>query len=358
MYALCSAILLIALSLAVPDANTSLFIYDKLFANESRLQNKFSGKRIWITGASSGIGEELAKQLYKYGANLIISGRRESELNRVKSLCEGSIDNNRSSAKNPNNIAVLAFDVTDSDEMISEIATNASDNFNGIDILILNAGAGQLTPAVDASFSNTRKLMEVNYMGPVRVAMEVLKNEKWDTQQGGEKGHIVVTSSVASKMALPLGTSYAASKFAVHGYFTSLRSECAQWLRIDLPCPGPIATAFHDKAIDMKKTSDSNENDDDSELKMPVERCAKLIISGMLGPEMLMQETWISRQPALAFLYLNRNFPRICNSLLCLIGPLRIKAFREGLPLYKVSSWVKVAGMEKERKQSSQNEND
>ena len=346
----------------VPDANPSLFLYDKFITNEKRLQSTFAGKRIWITGASSGIGAELARQLYGHGANLILSGRREAELNRVKALCEDTNSNsNSNSNSNTNsrggassNISVLPFDVTDTDEKISEVVSMASGRFDGIDILILNAGAGQLSPAVDSSFSKTRKLMEVNYMGPVRLAMELMKREKWDMYQGeGEmrmKGHIVVTSSVASKMGLPLGTSYAASKHAVHGYFTSLRSECAEWLRIDLPCPGPIATAFQDNAVDVK-SSPSEENEDDSELKMPVERCAKLIISGMLGPASMMQETWISRQPTLSLLFLNQYLPNLSNWILGVVGPLRLKAFRAGLPLYKVSSWLQAARMEKERKE-------
>lgn len=366
MFAVPSAILLFAVSLVVPDANPTLFLYEKFFTNEKRLQSAFNGKRIWITGASSGIGAELARQLHGYGATLILSGRRETELNKIKALCEdgdnknNSNDNSSASSK----IAVLPFDVTDTDEKISDVVSIASGSFDGIDILILNAGAGQLDPAVDSSFSKTRQLMDINYMGPVRLAMEVMKKEGWDKRyqvRDGKgkgdtnmKGHIVVTSSVASKMALPLGASYAASKHAVHGYFISLRSECAEWLRIDLPCPGPIATAFQDNVLDAKSSSSSpnnvDDNEDDSELKMPVERCARLIISGMLGPSGLMHETWISRQPTLSFLFLNQYFPNLSNSILGIIGPLRMKTFRAGLPLYKVSSWLEAAKMEKDKK--------
>jgi len=366
-----SIIILLAASLALPDANPTLYIFDKLFASNKRLHNSFNGKRIWITGASSGIGAELARQLHNHGAKIIISGRKEEELRRVQSICQtndvsDSVSDSSSIVSKRNiyntlcDISILPFDVTDSDEKISTVVSTALNLYGGLDVLILNAGAGQLSPAVDDSFSTTRALMEVNYMGPVRIAMEVIKQEKWDKDihSKKEKAHIVVTSSVASKMALPLGTSYAASKHAVHGYFSSLRSECAEWLRIDLPCPGPIATSFQSNVLNAESSSSAetageDEDEETSEVQMPVDRCASLIISGMMGPASLMQETWISRQPTLFFLSLNQYFPKLSNMLLGKIGPLRLKAFRAGLPLYKVSSWLQAAKMEQEQMEST-----
>lgn len=359
MLALPSIFILLAASLALPDANPTLYIFDKFFASNKRLHNSFNGKRIWITGASSGIGAELARQLHNHGAKIIISGRREEELRRVQSICQTNASD--SSIVNKNtlcDISILPFDVTDSDEKISTIVSMALNVYGGLDVLILNAGAGQLSPAVDDSFSTTRALMDINYMGPVRIALEVIKQEKWDKDihSKKEKAHIVVTSSVASKMALPLGTSYAASKHAVHGYFSSLRSECAEWLRIDLPCPGPIATAFQSNVLNAEPSSSAEaaaEDEETSEVQMPVDRCASLIISGMMGPAPWMQETWISRQPTLFFLYLNQYFPNLSNMLLGKIGPLRLKAFRAGLPLYKISSWLQAAKMEQEQMEST-----
>jgi short-subunit dehydrogenase len=293
-----------------------------------------------------------------------LSGRREEELRRVQSICQTNDASDSSIIVNKStntlcDISILPFDVTDSDEKISTVVSTALNFYGGLDVLILNAGAGQLSPAIDDSFSTTRALMEINYMGPVRIAMEVIKQEKWNDKKmhsKKEKAHIVVTSSVASKMALPLGTSYAASKHAVHGYFSSLRSECAEWLRIDLPCPGPIATAFQSNVLNAEPSSSveaAAEDEETSEVQMPVDRCASLIISGMMGPASLMQETWISRQPTLFFLSLNQYFPNLSNMLLGKIGPLRLKAFRAGLPLYKVSSWLQAAKMEQEQMGSS-----
>lgn len=403
----------------IPDANPSLFFYDK-FVNNDVYISKFQNKRIWITGASSGIGEELAKQLYGHGAKIILSGRRIPELERVGRSClslrmddvdgdgDGEVDvdgeygfngsgDSSTCGKNNNaddspfttkcasggggNIQLLPFDMTDKDT-ISEIVETAISYYDGIDILILNAGIGQLSPALDETYDTTRYLMDVNFHSPAQLAMEVIKQDKWgqynhghrdknndDTNEPKEnnnkkrEGHIVLTSSVASKLPLPLGSSYAASKHAAHGYFSSLRSECNPWLRVDLPCPGPIQTNFHVKVLnkskvgepdkndnDIANTVEKKQNDDDSgaEVKMAANRCAQLIVAAMSGPKLVMQETWISKQPTLAFMYLNQYLPTLSNWLFGIVGSLRLKAFKAGLPLYKVSSWIKATRMERE----------
>ena len=397
----------------IPDANPSLFYYEK-FANKNVYMSKFKNKRVWITGASSGIGEELAKQLYGHGAKIILSGRRINELERVgKSLSLMDEDHNiggdggdnsgdksvgnektendesqfitRYNSAGKSNIQLLPFDMTEKDA-ISEIVKTAIRYYDGIDILILNAGIGQLSPALEEVYNTTKYLMDVNFHSPVQLAMEVVKQDKWgqyfhthpknendnsddDNEQKQKKkkkreGHIVLTSSVASKLPLPLGSSYAASKHAAHGYFASLRTECNPWLRVDLPCPGPIQTNFQVKALNQKKglefddNSNNNVNagknkqnyddDDGAEVKMTATRCAQLIVAGMSGPKLVMQETWISKQPTLAFMYLNQFAPTLSNWLFGIVGSLRLKAFKAGLPLYKVSSWIKATKMERE----------
>uniref|UniRef100_A0A7S3PTK4 Uncharacterized protein n=1 Tax=Chaetoceros debilis TaxID=122233 RepID=A0A7S3PTK4_9STRA len=359
MFFVSSAIVVAVISLVTgPDANTSLFLYDKFFASNKRKSQSFGGKRIWITGASSGIGAELAKQLHSYGAKIILSGRREDELKRVQSSIILDTSENELKA---NGVSLLPFDVTDTDDRIEEVVSMALGVYNGIDILILNAGSGQLGTAQDSLLSTTRSLLEVNFIGPQRIALELIRQDAWgeytelSDYTKKKNGHIVVTSSVASKMALPLGTSYAASKHAVHGYFSSLRSEGGEWLRVDLPCPGPIATNFQTKVIgstsitESSKTKKSRDDEDSSEVAMPADRCAELILSSMMGPSSMMQETWISRQPTLIFMYINQYFPNLSATILGKVGPLRVKAFHAGLPLYKASSWIQAAQMEKEK---------
>ena len=357
-------IVAVAASLVVvPDANITLFLYEKLTPSTLYF-SKYKDKKIWITGASSGIGEEMARQLYSHGAKVILSGRREHELNRVQHSCltmDNENDESINTSEQNERVQILPFDMTNSDSL-SEIVNTAISFFDGIDILVLNAGIGQLSTALDESYDATKLLMDVNFHSPVQLALEVIKQNEWgsykhtieNTSNNGElqelkektqrRGHIVLTSSVASKLPIPLGTSYAASKHAAHGYFTSMRSEYSSWLRIDLPCPGPIKTKFQTKAYNRKKEVDDDDMNDsnDSEVQMSSQRCAHLIIAGMSGPKNLMQETWISKQPTLFFMYLNQFIPSISNWLLGIIGSLRLKAFKAGLPLYKVSSWIKV----------------
>lgn len=362
-----SSSILLSTSLAViPDASLNLFIYERILSSFSpkHLKSKFHDKRVWITGASSGLGEEIAKQLHGHGAKLILSGRREGELERISQELSGDggttststhVENRRS------HVQILPFEITGKDEKeVSRIVTDAIGRYNGIDILILNAGIGQLSPATEESMKTTKQLMDVNFHGPVQIAMEVIKQDQWgqltaintDSPHIMKHGHIVYTSSVASKLPIPLGTSYAASKHAAHGYFSSLRSECQPWLRIDLPCPGPIGTKFQTKALNKynnsKQTSlsssniGSEDNDSASEVAITADRCARLIVTGICGPKILMQETWISKQPTLLFMYLNQYLPIFTNWILGIVGSLRLKAFKAGLPLYKVSSWIKV----------------
>lgn len=398
-----ATILLLTSAVILPDANPSLYFYDKFLLNkEKKIVKSFQGKNIWITGASSGIGAELANQLHSYGANVILSSRNRQDLlkqeqrlnlQQQQQQCfsttttadtgKDNIDvceNNKSATQSvKNEIRILPFDMTTDDETLSSTVKEALTYFNGIDILILNAGRGQLSPALDEnnSFDTTRNLMELNFMGPVRLAMEVIKQNQWgeyfDEQESLEDdkavvtkkkkrrkrkgGHIVVTSSIAAKLALPLGSSYAASKHAIQGFFVSLRSECSEWLRVDLPCPGPVATDFLNRVqspennkigredaeeVEVTKPQDDNQ---EGEAKMPVKRCARLIISSMVGPSFFMKETWIVQQPTLGFLYFNQFFPNLCSTLLGKLGSLRVKAFQAKLPLYKVSSWIKASKM-------------
>ena len=113
----------------------------------------FTNKVIWITGASSGIGKALALQLSNLDCKLILSSRRESELNIVKSQCN-----------NPNNVAILAFDLADYD-MMKPLAKNAISIFGSIDILINNAGFVVTKPAWDVSENDRDSMVDTGFKG-------------------------------------------------------------------------------------------------------------------------------------------------------------------------------------------------
>jgi len=184
-------------------------------------------KVIWITGASSGIGEALAYEFNKKGALLILSARREEELERVKTSCENHEDT----------IRTLPLDLAKSEEMELKVL-EALAFFGHVDMLINNGGISQRSYAVDTEMSTVRRVMEVNFFGTVALTKALLPeliNQK--------SGHIVVISSVMGKFGTKYRTTYAASKHALHGYFDSLRQELYEHnVDVTLVCPGYVKT--------------------------------------------------------------------------------------------------------------------
>ncbi|MDD3811968.1 MAG: SDR family oxidoreductase [Bacteroidales bacterium] len=184
-------------------------------------------KTIWITGASAGIGEALAKALAIEGANLVLTARREDELNRVAS--ETGLPQEK--------IMILPADVTHLDETAS-LTNQVIQRFGTIDILVNNAGRSSRALAAETPIEIDQQLMKLNYFAPVALTKAVLPQM---IKQGS--GHIVVTSSVMGKFGTPLRSAYSASKHALHGFFDTLREEVSdKGIRVTILCPGYIKT--------------------------------------------------------------------------------------------------------------------
>ena len=121
-------------------------------------------KVIWITGASSGIGEALAYELASQGARLILSARRKEELERVRSACKGTAQEN---------IQLLPFDLAEASTL--ELTTNAAIQlFGHIDVLVNNGGISQRSAAKDSTMDVYRKLMEVDFFGTIAISRFLL----------------------------------------------------------------------------------------------------------------------------------------------------------------------------------------
>ena len=170
---------------------------------------KLANKTIWITGASSGVGEGMARVFQREGAEIVISGRRREELERVRAECTAG----------PRPVHVLPFDMTDPAGR-ERAAREVLEKFERLDVLVNNAGIGQRSALSDTLPEVERRIMEVDYFAPVALTRLVLPRM---IEQGG--GHLVVTSSVAGKHAVPHHSSYCAAKHALHGYFDTLRVE-------------------------------------------------------------------------------------------------------------------------------------
>ncbi|HWB64567.1 MAG TPA: SDR family oxidoreductase [Chitinophagales bacterium] len=189
----------------------------------STLQNKV----VWVTGASSGIGEALVYALAKEGAKLVLSARRKEELERVATACQLP----------PDNILVLPLDLADESDFTA--AKDAVVNkFGRIDILVNNGGISQRSLAKDTAVDVDRRIMEINYFGTIALTKIVLP--QFIKQKAGL---YVVVSSAVGKFGSPWRSGYSASKHALHGFFDSLRAELyADGITVLIVCPGFIQT--------------------------------------------------------------------------------------------------------------------
>lgn len=224
----------------------------------------FKDKKIWITGASSGIGEALAYKFSKLGASLIISSRRFAELQRVKAACA-----------NPDKVIIVPLDL-EKYEDIAQIATPVLKKFGNIDILVNNGGASQRALVVDEDLKVVEKMMKINFMGAVALTKVVLPGM---IEQ--KRGHIVCMSSLAGKFGIPLRSGYAAAKHALHGFFETLRAENHDnGIRVMMVCPGYVNTNVAINALDAKAEK-RNQNDPGQEQGLDPAVMADKIIKGI-----------------------------------------------------------------------------
>ncbi|MCB0111849.1 MAG: SDR family oxidoreductase [Caldilineaceae bacterium] len=189
-------------------------------------------KVAWVTGASSGIGEALAKALSAAGARLILSARREAELTRVRDACA-----------NPDQHMVLPFDLLQFDA--PAITEAALGQMGQIDLLIHCGGVSQRGTAVETDLAVDRRIMEINYFSTVALTKAVLP-----AMIVRRQGHLVVISSLSGKISTPRRSAYAASKHALHGFFESLRTEViGDNIQVTMVCPGYVKTNLSRHAL-------------------------------------------------------------------------------------------------------------
>lgn len=185
----------------------------------------FNNQVVWITGASSGIGEALARELARHGARLVLSARNADALGRVQAACA------------PAEALVLPLDVSQPDQFAAAVAAVWA-RYGRLDLLINAGGISQRALALDTAPAVDRRLMEVNYFGTVGLTKAVLPRL---LAQGS--GRVVAISSLVGKFGTPYRSAYAASKHALHGFFDSLRAELAgTGVGITILCPGFIHT--------------------------------------------------------------------------------------------------------------------
>jgi short-subunit dehydrogenase len=180
---------------------------------------------IVITGASSGIGEALALEAARRGHPLILLARRLDQLDRVAQLCL---------AQGSPRCQTLPLDLANNDSI-----QNCAQQILALDWplygLINNAGISQRSTARNANADSELHLIQVNYLGPVRLTKHLLPSLP-------SGGGILIISSVVGLFPFPQRSSYAASKHALHGYFETMALEEKSRLRITIACPGRVRT--------------------------------------------------------------------------------------------------------------------
>ncbi|MFO8098961.1 MAG: SDR family oxidoreductase [Salinibacter sp.] len=199
----------------------------------------FYGRRVWITGASSGIGSALAVECSRRGARLVLSSRRAEALQEVRSRCE-----------RPDDHLVQTLDLAEP-ESLRSAAEAVHDAVGPVDVLINNGGVSQRGTAEETDMEVVRRIMEVNFFGAVQLTKAVLPS-----MLDRRRGHIAVVSSVVGKFGTPQRSSYAASKHALHGWFDSLRAEVHDdGIGVTLVCPGFVKTNVNSNALRPDGTS-------------------------------------------------------------------------------------------------------
>ena len=224
--------------------------------------SKLKNKVVWITGASSGIGQALAFAMAKEGAKLVLSSRREQELKNVAEKCASDV-------------LILPLDLSNSSNF-KDLTQQVLEHFGSIDVLINNGGISQRSEAAQTSLEVDRKLMEVNYFGAAALTKAVLP-----IMQQQKSGHLVAISSLSGKFGFFLRSAYSASKFALVGFYESLRlEEEKNNIKVSLVFPGFVHTNISQNALsgDGQKHAKLDNNQKGG---ISAEKCARDIIRGI-----------------------------------------------------------------------------
>jgi dehydrogenase/reductase SDR family protein 7B len=226
---------------------------------------RFDDKVVWITGASSGIGEALAYALAREGARLVLSSRRTEELERVRLACIRPTDH-----------VVQPLDLARS-ETFPAAVKEVLGRCGRIDVLVNNGGVSQRALAKDAALEVERALMEVNYFGPVALTKAVLP-----AMLAQRAGHVVVVSSVMGYLGTPGRSTSSAGKHALHGWFDSLRAEVwREGIKVMLVCPAYVQTAVSRNALGASGEKHGR-LDAKTQRGITAEKCAAAIVRGIV----------------------------------------------------------------------------
>jgi NAD(P)-dependent dehydrogenase (short-subunit alcohol dehydrogenase family) len=231
----------------------------------------FRDQVVLLTGASVGIGRELALQLAAEGARLVLAARDAGKLEEVAALCRAR----------GGEALVVPADVADR-AACGALVARTVEAFGRLDVLLPNAGQdmwARLDELADPAV--LEQLMRVNYLGPAWLAWHALPHLK------ASRGRIVVVSSLAGLTGVPTRTGYAASKHALHGFFDSLRCELAgSGVSVTIVCPDFVVSEIHRRALGPDGRPLGASPMQEAKI-MTAERCATEILRAARGRKRL-----------------------------------------------------------------------
>lgn len=277
------------------DACWSLIFAEHFGTSPATLRRQVA----WITGAGSGVGRATALELASHGVKVVLSDVDEQAIEDVKyTLVAQELLSER-------DVLVLPMDVTKFDEH-SKLFEKVLERFNRLDILVNCAGRSQSARFQDISMEVHKAMFDLNVFSHVHLTQTVIPH--WLERRSG---HVVVISSVASKIALPDSATYNATKAALHGYFEGLWSEVFdKGINVTLVCPGPVATPIRQKCFSdvLGKTESFKPAPPGKSNKMAPTRAAQLIVVAVANK---LEEIWFGPQPFVIYAYLAQYFPTI-----------------------------------------------
>ncbi len=212
--------------------------------------NRFEGKRVLITGGTSGMGLAGAKMVAAEGGRVAVTGTSDEHLEEATKAL-------------PSDSLVLKNDASDPDAA-KELGVKVKEHMGGIDALWLNAGFAKFGPADEIDKDHFRGMTDVNVMGPFLQMAELMP-------MISDGGAVVVTASISPYLGQPMGAVYASTKGAIRAASRSWAMDLADRnIRVNAIAPGPIETNFFEgMGLDEDKVEEMT---DDIESQVPLGR--------------------------------------------------------------------------------------
>jgi len=260
------------------------------------MSKHFENKVIWVTGASSGIGEACVYELSKQHARLILTALDNDILEHVREKCLQF---------GAQEVYLLPADLSQL-ESLELLAENAWNCFETIDLIFNNAGISQRATTIETDFSVLKKIMDVNYFAPVILTKTILPKM---IAAGG--GQIAITTSISGKFGFPLRSAYCSSKHALYGFFETVAAEnFNNNIRVTIVCPGRVQTDISFHALE-KDGKPHGKLDPGQAKGIAAIQAAKKIIRAFEKekPEILVGKG------ELIMVYIKRFFPKLCRKI-------------------------------------------